>query len=204
MSEVVRASVAVVDCVLHVQKCFSQMLTNMWQLHSSAKVDINKVRFFLESILESDEFNTCKGFEDVLRCLRKSYIDAFNTSYLEQLAEYLEIDEINQLISAYKRERDTFFKDPIVTEFQDAVFNKVELSSEDEIIVPEVRIPRSLVNKKTQRDMETLATLFCDSYQKPKDQRKTLEDQIEDLRMDLKQKDKEVHMHKFINLFDNF
>ena len=134
------------------------MLTNMRQL--STKVDIKNVRFFLESILEADEFNTCKGFEDVLRLLRKSYIDAFNTSYLEQLAEYLEIDEINQLISAYKRERDAFFKDPIVAEFQDAVFSKVELSGEDRIKVPEVRVPRSLVNKRTQRDMEMLVILF--------------------------------------------
>ena len=141
------------------------MLTNMRQL--STKVDIKNVRFFLESILEADEFNTCKGFEDVLRLLRKSYIDAFNTSYLEQLAEYLEIDEINQLISAYKRERDAFFNDPIVTEFQDAVFNKVEFSDEDGIKVPEVRVPRSLVNKRTQRDMETLTTQFCGSYREP-------------------------------------
>ena len=161
----VRASVAVVDCVLHVQKCFSQMLTNMRQL--STKVDIKNVRFFLESILEADEFNTCKGFEDVLRLLRKSYIDAFNTSYLEQLAEYLKIYEITEEISTYKKERDAFFKDAIVTEFQDSVFNKVELSGEDGIMVPEVIVPRSLVNKRTQRDMETLATLFCGSYQKP-------------------------------------
>ena len=86
MSEV-RASGAVVDRMLHVKKCFSRMLTNMRQL--SAKIHINNVRFFLESILETDEFSTCKGFEDVLRLLRKNYIDAFNTSYLEQLAEYL-------------------------------------------------------------------------------------------------------------------
>ena len=161
----VHASRPVVDCVLHVQKCFSQMLTNMRQL--SARVNIENVRFFLESILEADEFNTCKGFADVLRLLRKSYIDAFNISYLEQLADYLEIDEINQLISTYKRDRDEFFNNPIVTEFQDAVINKVEHSGEDEIMVPEVRLPHSLVNKRTQRDMETLATLFCDSYQKP-------------------------------------
>ena len=156
---------AVVMCVLHVQKCFSRMLTNMRQL--SAKVNIENVRFFLKSILEADEFNTCKGFEDVLRLLRKSYIDAFNTLYLEQLADYLEIDDINQLISAYKSERDAFFKDPIVNEFQDAVFNKVELSGEDEVMVPEVIVPRSLVNKRTQRDMETLATQFCGSYREP-------------------------------------
>ena len=162
----VHASGPVVDCVLRMRKCFSQMLTNMWQPHLSAKVDIIKVRFFLESILESDEFSTCKGFEDVLRRLRKGYINAFNTSYLEQLADYLEIDEITQLISAYKGKRDAFFKDPIVTEFQDAVVNKVELSGGVEV-VPEVRVPRSLFNKRTQRDMETLATLFCDSYQKP-------------------------------------
>ena len=156
---------AVVICVLHVQKCFSRMLTNMRQL--SAKVNIENVRFFLKSILEADEFNTCKGFEDVLRLLRKSYIDAFNTLYLEQLADYLEIDDINQLISAYKSERDAFFKDPIVNEFQDAVFNKVELSGEDKVMVPEVIVPRSLVNKRTQRDMETLATQFCGSYREP-------------------------------------
>ena len=167
MSEV-HASVAVVKCVLHVQKCFSRMLTNMRQL--SAKVNIENVRFFLESILEADEFNTCKRFEDVLHLLRKSYIDAFNTSYLEQLAEYLEIDDINQLISAYKSERDAFFKDPIVTEFQDAVFSKVELSGEDGIMVPKVRVPCSLINKRTQRDMETLVTLFCGSYREPVEQ----------------------------------
>ena len=103
----------------------------------------------------------------MLRLLRKSYIDAFNTSYLEQLAEYLKIDEITQEISTYKKERDAFFKDAIVTEFQDSVFNKVKLSGEDGIMVPEVRVPRSLVNKRTQRDMEMLATLFCGSYQKP-------------------------------------
>ena len=65
----VHASVAVVKRVLHVQKCFSRMLTTMRQL--SARIDIKNVRFFLESILEADEFNTCKGFEDVLRLLRK-------------------------------------------------------------------------------------------------------------------------------------
>ena len=59
---------------------------------------------------------------------------------------------------------DAFFKDPIVTEFQDAVFNKVELSDEDGIMVPEIRVPHSSVNK---RDMETLATLFCGSYREP-------------------------------------
>ena len=165
VSEVVYASRPVVDCVLHVQKCFSQMLTNMRQL--SARINIENVRFFLESILEADEFNTCKGFADVLRLLRKNYIDAFNTSYLEQLAEYLEIDEINRLVIEYKRERDVFFEDPIVIEFQDAVVNKVEHSGKGEVKVPEVRVPRSLVNKRTQRDIETLATLFCNSYQKP-------------------------------------
>ena len=72
MSEV-HASGAVVDRVLHVEKCFSQMLTNMRQL--SSKVNIKNVRFFLESILEANEFNICKGFEDVLHLLRKSYID---------------------------------------------------------------------------------------------------------------------------------
>ena len=45
---------------------------------------------------------------------------------------------------------------------------KVELSGEDdEVMVPEVRVPHSLVNKRTQRDMETLATQFCGSYQEP-------------------------------------
>ena len=162
----VRASVAVVDRVLQVEKCFSQMLTDMRQ--QSAELDIKNVRFFLESILEADEFNTCKGFEDVLRLLRKSYIDAFNTSYLEQLVEYLKIKKISQLMSDYKSKRDAFFKESIVIEFQDAVFNKVEpLSGEDEVKVPEVRVPRSLVNKRTQRDMETLATQFCGSYRKP-------------------------------------
>ena len=132
----VRASGAVVDRVLNVEKCFSQMLTDMRQ--HSAEADIKNVRFFLKSILESDEFSTCKGFEDVLRLLRKRYIDAFNTSYLEKLAEYLKIDEISKLISGYKSKRDEFFKDPIVTEFQDAVFNKVEpLFGEDEVKVPE-------------------------------------------------------------------
>ena len=51
-----------------------------------------------------------------------------------------------------------------MTEFQDVVFNKVELSGEDGIMVPEIRVPHSSVNKRTQRDMETLATLFCGSY----------------------------------------
>ena len=163
----VRASGAVVDLVLNVEKCFSQMLTDMRQ--HSAEVDIKNVRFFLESILESDEFSTCKGFEDVLRLLRKRYIDAFNTLYLEKLAEYLKIDKISKLISGYKSKRDEFFiKDSIVTEFQDAVFNKVEpLFGEDEVKIPEVRVPRSLVNNGTQRDMEALVTQFCGSYRKP-------------------------------------
>ena len=43
----------------------------------------------------------------------------------------------------------------------------MERSGENEIMVPEVSVHRSLVNKRTQRDMETLATLFCGSYQKP-------------------------------------
>ena len=42
----------------------------------------------------------------MLHLLRKSYIDAFNTSYLEQLAEYLEIDEIIKLANICLQERE--------------------------------------------------------------------------------------------------
>ena len=140
------------------------MLTRMREF--SSDIDLGNSRFFTESVLEAEEFRQCSDFEEVLRLIRKHYIDCFNISVLEKLCQHL---GMNQLVSDYKKKKEVFFDTPAVTDFQVLVITSV-LQPEHPVVVgemPEVIIPHFLTNKRTQKDMNVLAAMACGNYQQP-------------------------------------
>ena len=134
---------------------FSSMLTNIRQFYVNC--DLAAMQFFLNDLLETEEFLKCATFDGILRQLRQGHMDTFNIHCLEQFAHHFQRDEVDELIDKYKMEKESFLTETVVTEFQQAIVSRVGpiLSSKKAVIT--IKIPASLASKRTLNDMERLA-----------------------------------------------
>ena len=83
------------------------------------------MRFFLGDLLETEEFRKCDTFDGILQQLRQGHIDTFNIHCLEQLAIHFQKDEVDQLIAEYKKKKEAFLTDTVVTDFQQAIVSRM-------------------------------------------------------------------------------
>ena len=138
------------------------MLVGMRRL--SSQIDLGEVRFFLKVTFDDGEFSGCNTFEDVLDLLCKKYIDTFNISYLERLATSLKINEMSQLISDYKKKKESFLREVSIAQFHYAVASRVYPAIPEKSAEIVIKIPCSLANNRTLKDMDLLAAKVFDEH----------------------------------------
>ena len=131
------------------------MLTNIRQFYVNC--DLAAMQFFLDDLLETEEFMKCATFDGTLRQLRQGHMDTFNIHCLEQLAVHFQRDEVDELIDKYNEKKEAFLTETVVTEFQQAIVSRVGpvLLSGKAVIT--IKIPESQASKRTLKDMERLA-----------------------------------------------
>ena len=158
----IQASVGVVQRLQNLEGSYGQMLVGMRRL--SSQIDLGEVRFFLKVTFDDGEFSGCNTFEDVLDLLCKKYIDTFNISYLERLATSLKINEMSQLISDYKKEKESFLREVSIAQFHYAVASRVYPTLFERSAEIVIKIPRSLANNRTLKDMYLLAAKVFEEH----------------------------------------
>ena len=139
------------------------MLIDVEEVYTECK--LAKIQFFFDDLLETEEFSSCSTFEQVLRQLRKGHLDTFNIRCLEQLATHFQRDEMDKLIQLYQNQKEEFLKDTKVLEFHEAVSSRVDPVVPDERTTVTIKIPKSMAERRTLKDMEILAgKAFGDYY----------------------------------------
>ena len=156
--EVIKADVVVVSNLKELEASFCRMLVQVIRLLVNNKCDLSQARFFLDSLIGSEEFTECENFEKLMRQLQRGhYIDVFNISILQELlASCLNNDKLTKVIRAYLKKKEGFFKQTTVLEFQRAVVSRVKpILANGEVFVT-ITISE-MSTKRTLEDIEKLA-----------------------------------------------
>ena len=142
---------------------FSSMLSGIRRFY--ANCDLAEMQFFLDDVLKTEEFRDCATFDEILRQLRRSHVDIFNIYCLEQLAARFQRDEVDELIDEYNEKKEAFLTETVVTKFHEAIASRVGPVLPEEMVAITIKIPQSLANERTLKDMERLAgRAFGDYY----------------------------------------
>ena len=149
------ASVEVVKQLQDLESCFSSMLTSIRTLFTSR--DLAEMQFFLDDLFETHEFRNCGTIDEILWQLRQSHVDTFNIHCLKELARHFQRDEVHRLIDEYNNKMEAFLTGTVVTQFHQAIVSRVDPVLPSEMAVVTIKIPQSLANRRTLKDMERLA-----------------------------------------------
>ena len=143
---------------------FSSMLTGIRRFYTNC--DLPEMQFFLNDLLETEEFSDCATFDEILRQLRRSHMDTFNIYYLEQLAARFQRDEVDELIDEYNEKKEAFLTETVVTKFHEVIASRVRSVLPEGMASISIKIPQSLANKRNLKDMERLADRAFGDYYK--------------------------------------
>ena len=151
----IHANVQVVRQLQDLESHFTSMLTIIRRVY--ANCDLKEIQFFLDDLLGTDEFGNCDTFDNILRQLRQNHVDTFNIYYLEKLTAHFQNDEVDKLINEYNVKKEAFLKETAVVDFHQAIMQSVGPTLPTEKAAITIKIPHSLANKRTLKDMESLA-----------------------------------------------
>ena len=145
----VEADVKVVRGMQDLESSFSGMILDM--MDALANCDISRMRFFLEDLLDTDEFSSCDTIEKLLRQLRQGHVDTFNVYYLQQLISRFHKSDSAAIesVKEYEEKREKFLEATTVKQFQQAIVSKVETLPPKGMAVLAIRIPAELNIKET-------------------------------------------------------
>ena len=139
------------------------MLTGIRLFYTNC--DLAEIQFFLDDLLGTEKFSNCVTFDEILRQLRRNHVDTFNIYYLEQLTARFQRKEVDELIDEYNEAKEAFLTETVVTEFHEAITSRVGPVLPEEMATITIKIPQSLANERTLKDMERLAgRAFGDYY----------------------------------------
>ena len=151
----IQVDAKVVEELRDLQTHFSNMLTDIRKL--GKKCDLEEVKFFLNDLLETNDFQQCTSFDDVLRTLHvEKHVSTFNVYYLEQLADRCKEAEMKLSIEKFNEKRKQFLDIKSVNDFHTSIMN---LQADQTLKDLTITIPRQLSNKRVIKGIEELAEL---------------------------------------------
>ena len=118
------------------------------------------MQFFLNDLLGTAEFSGLGTLDETFQQLRKNYVDTFNITSLEKLAaRFIRKKKVNMLIQKYKEVMEKFLAETVVTEFHAALkrMGPVQPRESQDQAVIKIAVPESSANKRTLKDMKSLA-----------------------------------------------
>ena len=174
----VLAKDAVIQQLHDLESSFVKMLTNVRDRFVKFGCDLPKARFFLSTLLDTEEFSQCIDFDELVQQLRRNYVSTFNTVYLLKLATYFRDDmlpddemiyddgydhlyELTGCISSYEAERERFLKNTSVIEFQRAVVSSVVQFKIKDLTI---KVSKRLANNRILKDTEELALMSFEQH----------------------------------------
>ena len=152
------ADVKVVGEIQDLESDFSHMYSEVRDV--LANCDVAKAKFFLNDLLDTDEFKDCCTIDELLQQLRRNHVDTFNVYYLRQLVSLFHRDaDIIESINEYEEKQEKFLETMAVKEFQHAVVSRAQTDLPKGMAAVSIRVPKVRVgNKRTLKDIKTLAS----------------------------------------------
>ena len=142
------------------------MLTNIRELHFEDR-KIEKAVFFLNDFSGTEDFADCVTIEQIMKTLRRGYIDTFNVYYLEVLAEEcLKSDDMKRLVKEYEEKKQKFLEETTVVDFQKAVVSKAKPPLPKGKVEVSIVVQKRSVGDRVLKDMELLASEVFEGNQR--------------------------------------
>ena len=153
------ALIADVKVVKDLQDLEGDMSSMMIDTRKDLKdCDIAEVQFYLDDLLDVDEFRECQNIDEVLRKLRHERIDTFNTNYLRRLiTRFHQNEAIIKKMEKYEEKKEEFLRGTTVKQFQQAVVSKAEAVIPKGMAAVTIKIPEDYSGPRTMKDVEKLA-----------------------------------------------
>ena len=152
----VEADVKVISDLQGLENDFSDVMTDTRK--DLKECDLAELQFYLDDLLDVDEFRKCKNIDEVLRKLRRDRIDTFNIRYLEQLiSRFHKNKALVKKIEEYEEKKEEFLRATTVKEFQQAVVSKAEAVTPKGMVTVTIKIPKEYGAPRTMKDVEELA-----------------------------------------------
>ena len=85
------------------------MVVQVKRLLVRSECDLSDAMLFLYSFIGSD-FITCDSFDKLMRQLQRDHIGVFNIFILQQLVACFDNHELTDVIEAYNKKKDSFFR----------------------------------------------------------------------------------------------
>ena len=143
----------------------SVMLTNIRKLHFE-DCDISQAVFFLNDFSETEDFASCVTIEQIMKALRRGYIDTFNVYYLEKVAECLVSDDMKTFVKEYEKKKQRFFEETTVQAFQKALVSKAKPPLPKGKVEVSIVVQKRSVGDRVLKDMELLASEVFEGNQR--------------------------------------
>ena len=161
----IEANKKVVEQLCSLEFELSVMLTTIRKLHFE-DCDISQAVFFLNDLSGTEDFASCVTIEQIIKTLRRGYIDTFNVYLLEKVADCLKSGDMKRLAKEYEEKKERLFKETTVVDFQRAVVSKVKPALSKRKVEVTIKVQKRLANERVLKDMEQLAAEAFDDNQK--------------------------------------
>ena len=150
----IEADRAVVRDLKVLEYSFGLMLVEVKRLLDHNNCDLSIGLFFLDSVIDSEDFIGCDNFEKLVRQLQQGHIDVFNVSILQQLVDRFDNPELTKVIDEYNEKKESFLKSTSVLEFQRAVVSRVGPVPVSRMTIV---ISEEMASRRTLKDIQKIA-----------------------------------------------
>lgn len=148
----------IVNSLMELENNFTKMILDVERIGKQLEVDVSKVKHMYKIRFSAEEFDNCTSLQDVLERLSAgNYISTFNVKALELMNCHYPSghEEAMQIVKMYETRKDEFLNSTLVVDFQCVVTQSEFTDPKMAKLV--VKIPKYAANRRTLKDIETLA-----------------------------------------------
>ena len=136
------------------------MLRNFGRQLVNCTSGVTEAKSFLNRVCGSREFSDCRDINELIDQLCQGHhIDPFNLFRLKSLLDIFESEKeaLIEFIENYERTKDEFLTTTTVSQFQQAIVERVEPVLQKGRVRVTIKIPRKMNCPQTLKDIEDLA-----------------------------------------------
>ena len=156
----VHADATVVRQLRNLESSFCLMLGKFGSILTDCSSEFPKARTFLNRVCGSREFSDCANIDELIDQLCQGHhIDPFNLFRLKSLLDIFESEKesLIKIIEKYEKTKEEFLKTTTVSQFQQAIVEKVKPILQKGRVRVTIKIPRNMNCPRTLKDIEDLA-----------------------------------------------
>ena len=165
----VHADANVVRQLRDLETSFSFMLSKFGSILKDCDNELSETRKFLNRACGSREFSDCGNIDELLDQLcQGDHIDPFNLYRFKSLLMIFELkkEALDKVIEKYEEEKDAFLESTTVSQFQQAIVEKVKPILQKGKVFVTIKILKKMKCAQTLKDIENLALEGFEDSQK--------------------------------------